>query len=195
MKYPATETADTCADLGSMSLQEQLSALHDGELSAAQAAALVHASLQDDSLMQQWRSTCGIGDVLRQSQSPAFNLTVKQLPTVPAALPISSTPAANDGLFRWKMVAGFAALAAVGSIIWGLAGPQGPASGGAVLASNSTAPLQQLITVQASQDAPVMIRDPRLDELLAAHKQFGGASALSQPAGSLRSASLSVNRR
>jgi sigma-E factor negative regulatory protein RseA len=35
-----------------------------------------------------------------------------------------------------------------------------------------------------------MIRDPRLDELLAAHKQFGGASALQQPAGFLRNATF-----
>jgi sigma-E factor negative regulatory protein RseA len=39
-----------------------------------------------------------------------------------------------------------------------------------------------------------MIRDPRLDELLAAHKQFGGVSALQQPAGSLRSVSLATLR-
>jgi sigma-E factor negative regulatory protein RseA len=36
----------------------------------------------------------------------------------------------------------------------------------------------------------VMIRDPRLDELLAAHKQFGGASALQMPAGFMRNATI-----
>lgn len=36
--------------------------------------------------------------------------------------------------------------------------------------------------------AAVLIRDPRLDDYLAAHKQFGGSSALGVPSGFLRSA-------
>ena len=37
----------------------------------------------------------------------------------------------------------------------------------------------------------VMIRDPRLDEMLAAHRQLGGgASALQSPAGMLRNATF-----
>jgi sigma-E factor negative regulatory protein RseA len=35
-----------------------------------------------------------------------------------------------------------------------------------------------------------MIRDPRLDELLAAHKQAGGATALQMPSGFLRNATF-----
>ena len=35
-----------------------------------------------------------------------------------------------------------------------------------------------------------MIRDPQLDELLAAHRQLGGASALQMPAGFLRNATF-----
>lgn len=190
MTHPKNETFE---HLDSTSMQEQLSALYDGQLSSEQAAALVHASLQDDGLFLQWRSVCAIADVLRQAQSAGVMPVVVGARAIAADMPIPTAPAANDGLFRWKMLAGFAALAAVGSMVWGLAGSQG--TGGALLASNPTAAQQQLITVQTSQDAPVMIRDPRLDELLAAHKQFSGASALNQPAGSLRSASLSVNRR
>ncbi|NJM44562.1 MAG: hypothetical protein HC858_12450 [Brachymonas sp.] len=116
---------------------------------------------------------------------------------------MTAQPAANDSIFRWKMVAGFAALAAVGSVVWGLVGQQVP-SGGAQLAQQSQPALssaalpQGVITVQAnasnSAESQVMIRDPRLDELLAAHKQFGGMSALQQPAGSLRSVSLMSTR-
>jgi sigma-E factor negative regulatory protein RseA len=40
------------------------------------------------------------------------------------------------------------------------------------------------------QGAPVMIRDPRLDELLAAHRRFGHTAALQMPAGFLRNASF-----
>ena len=38
--------------------------------------------------------------------------------------------------------------------------------------------------------ASLMIRDPHLDELLAAHRQFGGTSALQAPAGFLRNAAF-----
>jgi sigma-E factor negative regulatory protein RseA len=40
-----------------------------------------------------------------------------------------------------------------------------------------------------------MIRDPRLDELLAAHRQLGGASALQAPAGFLRNATFEAPAR
>ena len=43
---------------------------------------------------------------------------------------------------------------------------------------------------QVPAAAPVMLRDARLDELLAAHKQFGGTSALQMPAGFLRNATF-----
>ena len=112
-------------------------------------------------------------------------------------MPIARAEAANDSVWRWKMVAGFAAVAAVGSLSWGLLGNGGTADQLAALkqTQNSSAgngAVQTLITVNtpaAGQEA-VMIRDPRLDELMAAHKQFGGNSALHKSVGSLRSVSL-----
>jgi sigma-E factor negative regulatory protein RseA len=44
-------------------------------------------------------------------------------------------------------------------------------------------------------EAPVMIRDPQLDALLAAHRQFGGTSALQMPAGFLRRATFEEGPR
>ena len=41
----------------------------------------------------------------------------------------------------------------------------------------------------------VMIRDPRLDELLAAHRQTGGTTALQMPAGFLRNATFEAPAR
>lgn len=41
-----------------------------------------------------------------------------------------------------------------------------------------------------NEAVPVMIRDPHLDELLAAHKQMGGTSALQMPSGFLRNATF-----
>jgi sigma-E factor negative regulatory protein RseA len=43
--------------------------------------------------------------------------------------------------------------------------------------------------------APVMIRDPQLDALLAAHRQFGGTSALQMPTGFLRNATFEEGAR
>ncbi len=188
------------------SAQEQLSALHDGELSGAQAAALVRTSLADESLMLQWRSMSAIGSVLREQHS-GITTTAAVLVEKPVDAQVfqaSQKVASNDGIFRWKMLAGFAVFAAVGSLVWGLIGAAGDKAlspQGGVLASNSALPSQSatrspLIAVggQMAGQEVTMIRDPRLDELLAAHKQFGGVSALQQPAGSLRSVSLGTQR-
>ncbi|MEK9803379.1 MAG: anti-anti-sigma factor, partial [Curvibacter sp.] len=43
---------------------------------------------------------------------------------------------------------------------------------------------------QAPAEASVMIRDARLDQLIAAHQQQGGSSALQMPAGFLRNATF-----
>ncbi len=183
---------ETSSSSGQATQAELLCALHDGQLDAASALALVRASLVDDSLMQQWRSMSAISAVLSQGLAAA---------PVAQALPLARPQeAANDGIFRWKMVAGFAALAAVGSIVWGLVGQQAAPTGAQLAQQSPVQNAQQanIITVQAnataSQEPMVMIRDPRLDELLEAHKQFGGMSALQQPAGSLRSASLVSTR-
>jgi sigma-E factor negative regulatory protein RseA len=44
--------------------------------------------------------------------------------------------------------------------------------------------------VLARGQSGLMIRDARLDELLAAHRQLGGASALQMPAGFVRNATF-----
>jgi sigma-E factor negative regulatory protein RseA len=187
---------------------EQLSALADGELDHEQVAALVQASRQDASMLHTWGSYHAIGDALRaharDAQTVAGRPVAAQLPRLaeqPLA-PLPSRPAAaNDSLFRWKLVAGVAALAAVGSVVWALVGAQGGPVG-AQLAQRSAPAATAVATVSAvaapasaataiaTESAPVMIRDARLDELLAAHKQFGGASALQQPAGFLRNATF-----
>jgi sigma-E factor negative regulatory protein RseA len=186
---------------------EQLSALADNELSASEVTAVVHACDQDSSLINTWASYHTIGDLLRVN---ALDARTRDLQTpVPAAQSITltqPTAAANDSVFRWKMVAGVAAVAAVGSVLWAMVGtPSGLGGlGGAQLAQQTggqpaavaAAPASASGNVVAANDnVQVMIRDPRLDELLAAHKQFGGASALQQPAGFLRNATFNPTGR
>ncbi|MBF5003256.1 sigma-E factor negative regulatory protein [Diaphorobacter caeni] len=146
--------------------------------------------------------------------------TVQVAPTLaePAARPVTGTnpsavpvavehpvEAANSEVFRWKMVAGFASLAAVATIGWnaysGLSATQPGAQAGMQLAAapvTATQPVSSPVAVSLpAQDAqgPVMIRDPRLDELLAAHRQYGSTSALQMPAGFLRNATFEAPAR
>jgi len=87
---------------------------------------------------------------------------------------------ANDASFRWKLVAGFASVAAVAVVGWQLVAGVNAPSGAPQLAQVELRP--------AEMQAQVMIRDPQLDQLLAAHQQSGGISALQMPAGFLRNA-------
>jgi len=95
-------------------------------------------------------------------------------------------PAANDASMRWKLVAGLASLATAMVVGWHLTSSDGKADGAPQLAQTN-APVPPVAVVEAT---PAMIRDPRLDQLLAAHQQFGGTSALQMPAGFVRNATF-----
>ena len=77
------------------------------------------------------------------------------------------------------------------------------ASAGSIIASSlaqsaerpAAAPAAPVVAVADAEGQQVMIRDPRLDELLAAHKQFGSTSALQMPAGFLRNATFETPGR
>jgi sigma-E factor negative regulatory protein RseA len=173
-----------------LSAHELLSLVMDGQASAAQTAALVQACQDDASLMHTWASYHAIGDALRsppwQAALPDHPIAQPKAPgTAQARASLADKPAANDALFRWKLVAGIAAFGAMASVLWSVVGSQTNSS--QLAAQQATQPA----TVLASDvNGSVMIRNPRLDELLAAHKQFGGASALQQPAGFLRNATF-----
>jgi sigma-E factor negative regulatory protein RseA len=110
-----------------------------------------------------------------------------------------SSEAANATVYRWRTVAALATVAAVSVLGWSLlrsgAGDTAPAlasvapPSGLVRAGAGAAPANAAAASEQSPSA-VMIRDPNLDALLAAHKQFGGTSALQAPAGFLRNATF-----
>ena len=199
--------------------REQLSALADGQLQGrALSDALAHAAQGEGRAT--WELYHLVGDVLRSPDlarpaNPAFmarlraELAKEQAPAprpeVPMPLVTVATPgtaAANASVFRWKMAAGFASLAAVAAIGWNsmsaLQGGSGPV-GGAQLAQSAdrspSPPAAPTVAVADAEGQQVMIRDPRLDELLAAHKQFGSTSALQMPAGFLRNATFDAPGR
>ncbi|MEG0921035.1 MAG: sigma-E factor negative regulatory protein [Comamonas sp.] len=131
-----------------------------------------------------------------------------QVPQVQVAAPVDRRPeAANQSVFRWKLVAGFASIAAVAMVGWNsmaLLGGNAPApnagqqvaSAGAVARTAPTSAqglVQMPVTV--GQNATVMLRDPRLDELLAARGQIGGTANLQMPASFLRNATFNAEKQ
>ncbi len=208
--------------------RELVSALADGHLCGELFACAVEASVNDADARATWHAYHLVGDALRSPDLAQCDVSAGfmtrfqarlEAETCHAPQPEMATPvavaavasvvrsvdvdeAANQSVFRWKLVAGFASMAAVAAVGWNLMGSFNP-SMGQILASAQPVPV---LTTLASSDAvvgsvnstqvpQVMIRDAHLDALLAAHKQFGGASALQAPSGFLRNATFEVAGR
>jgi len=184
-----------------MQTQELISALADGQLQGEAFAHGVEVAAADSAARETWQTYHLIGDVLRSGERapvtvPAdllgrlqLRLQAEQRPAPGAASGAGSATrqvavaAANDASFRWKLVAGFASVAAMAAVGWTVAGGFARPEQGQLAARPNG-------TVLAETERGVMVRDPRLDEFLAAHRQLGGASALQMPAGFLRNATF-----
>lgn len=183
-----------------MDNRELISALADGQLQGEAFARGVQAAASDARAREAWCSYQVVSEVLRTGRastgtSPeAFLAKLQQrlqaeqpfTAPVPMATPIevrASAPAAND--WRWKLAAGFASVAAVAAVGWNVWGTANP-SAQAQLASASRATPSAIVPASTTP----MIRDPRLDQLLAAHRQLGGATALGNSSGFLRNATF-----
>ena len=139
---------------------------------------------------------------LRLAQEP---LAVNVAPERAVVIQHVRGQAANDAVFRWKLLAGVASLAAVMAVSWTVLGttpgsPTNSASPQLALMGPAAAPAAQLsrvgtepVAVNTSQG--VLIRDAQLEALMAEHRQFGGVSALQMPAGFLRNATHDANER
>lgn len=193
--------------MNNMDTHELISALADGQLHGEEFARAVQAVTGDDQARASWHAYHLIGDVLRSPELAQAGPDTAFLDRLQARLGAESiAPAAlsplqpadvgtikvqlpaNDPSFRWKLVAGFASVAAVAAIAWSAVGSSGGVSGSAELArapGNMPSPV-----MLAGGERQVMIRDTRLDELMAAHRQFGGTSALQMPSGFLRNATF-----
>lgn len=90
--------------------------------------------------------------------------------------------AANAALWRWRALAGVAALAAVVAVLWPVLGPTGGVPGEPVTLAGAPAPAAPPTAAEAEPAA----RDAQLDDLVAAHRAWGSASALQAPGGFLR---------
>lgn len=199
----------------SLSTSEGLSALLDDELEDEAVAALLADCAHDEAALDCWSRYHLIGEVLRApgracagvaphadlafvgrlSQRLAQEVVAPPLaPAAPAlvrqpvvALAAPGAAAANDGHFRWKLLAGVASLAVISAMAWKTTQPLAPGAAPALAGAASTQ-----ILVASPQGT--MVRDTRLQELLAAHNQFGATSVLQEPSGFLHSAAFELSQ-
>lgn len=196
---------------------ERASALMDGELRGDEFAQAVQMLCDSPQARQDWDTYHLVGAALRsrsadlRAHDPAFVAHLRDRlaledgaatpANVPVALPlaqaVTAVPAANDAW--WLRVAGVVSVVAVTFGLWqgwfGLGSSAQP--GGSTLAQLAAPaqPAASSAVIASQQDATVMLRDPRLDALLAAHRQHGGVTALQMPAGFLRNATYEEGGR
>lgn len=182
---------------------ELASALADGELEGAEFTQALLALESSPEAQSRWHSYHLVGDVMRAGAGAAVSAHDAEFvarlrlrlhqeegrPQPEARLGLDVVPSsANDSVWRWKLVAGLSSLAVVAVLGWQLAVPSPQA---VQMAVSGPTPVQpQTSVAQANAEPPVMIRDPRLDQLITAHQQLGGTSALQMPAGFLRNATF-----
>lgn len=192
-----------------MTTPELLSALADGQANELDLAAALEACSKDDAALDCWNTYHLIGDFLRSptdlrvstaaggetgfASRLGMRLAREAVPADAARLPVSIDVvhhrglASNDSSFRWKLVAGAASLAVVCAIALNASVLMAPASGPEL----AQASLPQIVVT--SPQGPV-VRDARLEEFLAAHRQFGTTSALQDSSGFLRNATFETLR-
>ena len=197
-----------------------LSALFDDELLADEAQNCVAGVAKSQAMLAHWCDYQDVraglqGEVMHASSSAfltGFRERLAQVQTQAEAVmpvPQSVTPAANDAVFRWKLVAGLASCASVAVLAWSLMGQSAPVS--APVLAQAAPPMRGFASPQAIQSvsgfstvstqAPgasladateqsqVMLRDPALDEFLRAHGSQAG-SVMENTAGFMRNATF-----
>ena len=180
-----------------MDNQELISALADGQLRGEAFARGVQAAAADARAREAWCSYHLVGEVLRTGRASAgtpheeflarLRGRLAEEPVAPRAreeavrVARREHPAAND--WGWKLAAGFASVAAVAAVGWNVFGTATPSAQPQLAAAPAPA---HVVPVTAT----TMIRDPQLDRLLAAHRQYGGATALQSSSGFLRNATF-----
>lgn len=190
--------------------KELLSALVDGELHGEELEQAL-ACAEGPEGCASWELYHLVGDVLRSpdlahhsqhdllsglraqlANEPALMLEPSQIKQVTAGLepahgPVVALrdPAANGAVFRWKVAASFASVAAVAALGWNLmANPV--SEQGAQMASVQGVSAPVLVATENGD----VLRDPRLDALLDSHQQYLSRASLQTPADFLRNASF-----
>lgn len=198
---------------------ELVSALMDGELRNDEFACALGYLEGNQEACGAWDTFHLVGEVLRGSKlqmaahDPAFIERWRVAVTTDAIYKEvaddvfmgdgqifdSDVPVANDSW--WRRVAGLASVAFVAILVWqaaqwmGSGGSAGNASTLAQAPARSPVLTSSASVAAAQEGGAVMLRDPQLDALLAAHRQHGGVTALQVPAGFLRNATFNEASR
>jgi sigma-E factor negative regulatory protein RseA len=186
-----------------MDNQELISALADGQLQGDAFARGVQAATADARARQAWCAYHVVGEVLRTGRAAAgtppeaflgrLRERLKEerplaAPVLSAPQPVQREPEAPANDWIWKLAAGVASVTAVAAVGWNL-------TGGSVAADQPQLAIAPAQTAVAAASPASMMRDPRLDQLLAAHRQFGGTSVLQTSSGFLRNATFQAPGR
>jgi len=206
---------------------DRISALADGLLRGDEFTSAMRQLADDDEARAQWHCYHVVGDVLRSGALgnargdmdflkrfearladepvPVRLTTPDKVELIGQVVAPRRGPAANADLFRWKLAAGFASLAAVAAIGWQTLQLQfqAPTDAAAVMAQEgspaSVGGFRQVgsdmvpapeVAMSTAGNAPVMLRNAQLDELLAAHNRAVGGAALQSQVRLLRNVSV-----
>ena len=193
--------------------KELLSALVDGELHGEELEQAL-ACAESAEGCASWEIYHLVGDVLRSpdlahhsqhdllsglreklAQEPPLQLASSQLEQVTTGMAQTQErvvplrdPAANSSVFRWKVAASFATVAAVAALGWNLLGSVNAPQG----AQMAVAPASISTPVLVATGEGDVLRDPKLDALLANHQQYASRPSLQTPAEFLRNASFAA---
>ena len=194
---------------------ELISALVDGEAAADELAQAVALASRTPQGQVAWHAYHVVGEALRGNPMAlgadrglflerlrdrlSQEAVVRPQVDAQAAAPVVEVRApysdsANDAVVRWKYLAAAASLAAVATFGWHIASQQAEPAVLASVPAQPPAVAQAPAAAAVAEPAP-MLRDARLDALMAAHKQYGGTSALQMPAGFLRNATFDGSGR
>lgn len=186
-------------------LNERISALMDGAVPTDQLPGLLAELRASEEGRQAWHLYHLTGDVLRSDalapsvselafwerlQSRLDTEPVRPVQVVAASdvMVMSSAGAANQ---RWAWVAGLAGVAMLGVLSLVVLRQAEPSASPQMALAPVPSQAATVAPVVLAQDMPaVMLRDPQLDALMAAHQQMGGHSAWQMPSGFLRNATF-----
>lgn len=196
----------------SESKHDWVSELADGQLQGdALADALSRLSV-DETAVRTWSAYHLVGDVLRtpdlaQGHDPAFlkrlrvRLQAERIdpptladgPQVQPVVPVrqGGAGAANESVFSWPRLGAAVSLVLVAGAGWMWLNGRGQGEYAPALV-HAPAPVLVGGPARPSGAEAVMLRDPRLDQLIQAHRQAAGGAALQVPAGFLRNATHDV---
>jgi sigma-E factor negative regulatory protein RseA len=190
---------------------ERISALADGELLGEDFADAMADLAIDVQSAQSLHIYYVMGDVMRSDGlAPATHelaflerleaklaLEPEQIrkPVLMATPSLPTQISANDASVRWKWFAGVSFSALIALVVaseWLL---QVGGTSQLVKNENPLLVMTSVAQVEAAEDQTVMVRNPQLDALMAAHQQLGGHSAFQMPSGFLRNATFERSQR